>query len=34
MSYEILIDKKADKFLKNLEKGQKKEFEKIVFFFK
>nr|WP_321431599.1 hypothetical protein [uncultured Campylobacter sp.] len=32
MSYEILIDKKADKFLKNLQKGQKKEFEKIVFF--
>ncbi|MCM1222010.1 MAG: hypothetical protein NC548_46810 [Lachnospiraceae bacterium] len=32
MNYKILIDKKADKFLKSLEKTQKRDFEKMLFF--
>lgn len=32
MSFEILIEKKVEKFLKNLEKGQSKEHDKIIYF--
>ncbi|TLD82945.1 hypothetical protein LS70_006560 [Helicobacter sp. MIT 11-5569] len=32
MSYEIFIEKKVGKFLKNIEKKQKRQSEKILFF--
>lgn len=32
MSYKILIEKKAEKFLKSLEKGQSREHDKIIYF--